>query len=161
MVVMNTTNSKVKTFVHRLAHDYPAFKFEPGKQEHWSPKDSTITCDPKQPPVKLRYGLLHELAHAILAHSTYRSDFELLQLESKAWDLAAKIGHKYGVSIDEEHIQRCLDTYRDWLHARSTCPTCGTHVLQQDANTYHCFNCQTNWRVSADRFVRSYRRKSL
>lgn len=79
-------------------------------------------------------------------------------MESEAWSVAAKIGRKYGVSISDEHIQNCLDTYRDWLHRRSTCPTCGTHVIQSDSNTYRCYNCQTVWHVSNRRFVRPYRK---
>jgi ribosomal protein L37AE/L43A len=158
MAATTTTNNRSDVFIGRLAHDYPDYSFEPGKQEHWSPKTHTITFNPDQPLKKMRYGVLHELAHALLEHTTYQSDFELLQLESKAWEMADKIGHKYGVVIDHDHIQRCLDTYRDWLHQRSSCPTCGTNALQQDATTYHCFNCQTQWQVSADRFARSYRK---
>jgi hypothetical protein len=102
--------------------------------------------------------VLHELAHAILDHSDYHGDFELLKLESDAWELAAKIGQSYNILIDDEHIQNCLDTYRDWLHRRSACPSCGTHVLQQDSAQYHCFNCNTSWHVSSGKFVRAYRK---
>ncbi|MBX4199587.1 ImmA/IrrE family metallo-endopeptidase [Candidatus Saccharibacteria bacterium] len=157
---MDVTNSSVKTndFIDKLAGDYPAYKFKPGKQDHWSPRLKTITYNPDEPEQKLIYGVLHELAHALLDHDSYSSDFELVRLESDAWCLAAKIGKKYKVNISEEHIQNCLDTYRDWLHRRSACPTCGTHVLQKDSSSYHCYNCQTSWHVSSGRFVRPYRR---
>jgi hypothetical protein len=158
MGVTNTLSSKTKDFIDRLSQDYADFKFAPGPQDHWSPKSGTITYNPTQPLDQLQYGVLHELAHALLDHSTYHSDFELLKLESKAWDLAFKLGKKYGISLDQEHIQDCLDTYRDWLHRRSTCPTCATHVMQKDARSYQCFNCQTVWHVSSGRFVRPYRR---
>jgi len=158
MAATSTTNNSVKAFVARLGRDYPDFEFTAGQQEHWSPKTQTITFNPSQPVQKLKFGLLHELAHALLGHENYRSDFELLKLESRAWQLAAKIGKKYNIHIDDAHVQRCLNTYRDWLYARSACPACGVHSLQQDAHTYHCFNCQTNWRVSSDRFVRAYRK---
>lgn len=147
------------TFVNRLIKDYPQFKFKPGKQEHWSPRSKTITYDDTEPADELRYGLLHELAHALLGHDTYNSDFELLKLEVQAWDLAVKVGKKYGIKLDDNHIQDCLDTYRDWLHRRSKCPACGMHVLQKDLNSYQCFNCGTAWQVSARRFARAYRRK--
>jgi predicted RNA-binding Zn-ribbon protein involved in translation (DUF1610 family) len=155
-----TTLSKTKSnLIERIAADYPQFKFQPGKQEHWSPKTRTITYQVTDSTDEPSYGLLHELAHALLGHNSYKTDFELLKLESLAWREAAKLGRKYGLKIDEDHIQNCLDTYRDWLHRRSKCPTCGTHVLQTDASTYRCFNCGTSWQVSSGRFARSYRRK--
>lgn len=159
MDAMNTSSNTAKRFVGRVAADYPQFNFRAGTQEHWSPKTRTITYEAGGPPRTLKYGLLHELAHALLDHNSYKSDFELLKLESQAWQTAAEIGGKYGVKIDEEHIQNCLDTYRDWLHRRSKCPVCGMHVLQEDSTRYKCFNCGAGWQVSAGRFARSYRRK--
>lgn len=147
------------SFIDRVSKDYPQFKFRAGAQEHWSPKTRTVTYEVDNSPEGLKYGLLHELAHALLDHNSYKSDFELLKLESQAWQLASEIGRHYGVKIDDDHIQNCLDTYRDWLHRRSKCPTCGVHVLQQDSTTYKCFNCGASWQVSAGRFARSYRRK--
>jgi hypothetical protein len=75
--------------------------------------------------------------------------------------MAVKIGRKYRIKLDNNHIQDCLDTYRDWLHRRSKCPTCGMHVLQKDVRTYQCFNCDASWRVSAGRFARPYRLKTF
>jgi hypothetical protein len=147
-----------QSFISLLAQDYSDFKFQPGKQDHWSPRIKTITYNPEEPIEKLFYGVLHELAHALLDHSTYSSDFELVKLETEAWKLAAEIGKKYKVDISDDHIQNCLDTYRDWLHRRSACPTCGTHVLQKDLQNYLCYNCQTSWQVSSGRFARPYRK---
>jgi predicted RNA-binding Zn-ribbon protein involved in translation (DUF1610 family) len=155
---MTTLNKTSDLLVKKLANDYPEFTFKAGAQEHWSPKTKTITYEVNQNDEFLSYGLLHELAHALLGHSNYKSDFELLKLESLAWQRAAKIGLKYGVKIDDEHIQNCLDTYRDWLHRRSKCPTCGIHVMQSNVNTYKCFNCGSSWQVSSGRFARSYRK---
>lgn len=159
MAATNTLSGTSNGFIKTVAKDYPQFKFEAGLQEHWSPKSNTITYSESEPVDELRYGLLHELAHALLGHQTYQSDFELLKLESQAWDLAAKIGKKYKIKLDDNHIQDCLDTYRDWLHRRSKCPICGMHVLQKSPIAYQCFNCGTAWRVSHRRFARSYRRK--
>jgi predicted RNA-binding Zn-ribbon protein involved in translation (DUF1610 family) len=154
-----TTSSKISNkFIVQIAADYPQFNFKPGAQEHWSPRTKTITYSDSEPPEELRYGLLHELAHALLGHNNYQSDFELLKMEAEAWQLAAKIGHNYKIELDEEHIQDCLDTYRDWLHRRSQCPTCGLHVLQKNPTAYQCFNCGASWQVSSRRFARSYRR---
>jgi hypothetical protein len=151
------SSSRSRELVDKLSLDYPDFKFKTGAQEHWSPKTQTITYNPDEPIEKFAYALLHELAHAISGHNTYTSDFELLKLEAEAWSLAAKLGKGYGIEISEDHIQNCLDTYRDWLHRRSTCPKCGVHVLQKDSHSYQCYNCQTSWQVSSGRFVRPYR----
>lgn len=155
---MNLSDKTYKSFIKCLAKDFPEFNFEEGRQDHWSPKSNTITYRTDVPLRELQYGVLHELAHAKLDHTNYYNDFELLKLESGAWELAARIGKKYGVKINDEHIQNCLDTYRDWLHARSTCPTCGTNALQKDPSHYHCFNCGTEWSVTSGRFSRPYRR---
>ncbi|HET9721895.1 MAG TPA: hypothetical protein VFP32_02600 [Candidatus Saccharimonadales bacterium] len=154
------TAQPVEALVDRVARDYPQFKFVAGPHEHWSPRSHAITYNPSQPANDLRYGILHELSHALLGHHTYHSDFELLKLESDAWHLAAKIGRKYKIKIDDDHIQNCLDTYRDWLHRRSKCPTCGMHVMQTNSSDYKCFNCGTQWQVSSRRFSRAYRRQA-
>jgi hypothetical protein len=154
MAATNSSAKITKEFIANLTQDYPGYVFKVGAQEHWSPKTNTITYNPD----RLCYGVLHELAHALLGHSTYHTDFELLRMESDAWELAIKIAQKYQVDINEDHIQNCLDTYRDWLHRRSTCPSCSTHVLQSNSSDYHCYNCQTSWHVSNGRFVRPYRK---
>jgi hypothetical protein len=154
MDAMSLSNKITIDFIELLSKDYPDFKFKSGEQEHWSPKTNTIFFHPNS----LCYGVLHELAHAILDHKNYQTDFELLRMESEAWEMAIKIGKKYQIIIDADHVQNCLDTYRDWLHRRSTCPSCGTHVLQSDASNYRCYNCQTNWHVSSGKFVRPYRK---
>jgi hypothetical protein len=151
---MSSLNSITSDFIDILSKDYPSFSFEAGKQEHWSPKTNTIFFNPN----RSCYGILHELAHALLGHTNYQTDFELLKMEADAWILASKIGKKYKITINDEHVQNCLDTYRDWLHRRSTCPACSTHVLQSNASNYHCYNCQTSWHVSSSRFVRPYRK---
>jgi len=155
--VKNKTN-KLTKLTDQLRQDYPGFKFQPAKRDHWSPRFKTVFYKSDSPEP---YGLLHELAHALLGHANYTSDFELIRLEGEAWGLAEKIGKNYGVDISDDYIQNCLDTYRDWLHRRSTCPACNTHVLQKDAENYHCYNCQTDWAVSSGRFLRPYRRKEL
>jgi len=158
MAVTNSSDKQAAKFIKKLAADYPKFSFRRGKQDYWSPGSKTVTYDPSRPSPELEYGLLHELSHALLEHTNYTSDFELLKMESEAWHKAARIGKKYSVKITEDHIQNCLDTYRDWLHRRSSCPTCGMHVLQTNPESYRCFNCQTEWSVTNKRFVRAYRR---
>jgi DNA-directed RNA polymerase subunit RPC12/RpoP len=150
--------SDVEVFIAELKKDYPQFKFKAGKQDFWSPGSKTITYNPESPLRKLQYSLLHELSHALLDHQKYTTDFELLKMETEAWHKATEISPKYGLEINQDHVQNCLDTYRDWLHRRSRCPRCGMHVLQDNQGSYKCFNCQTKWSVTDKRFTRTYRR---
>ena len=62
--VSNATND----FIDQLSEDFPDYKIVRGKQEHWSPKSNTITFNAQQTPERIRFGVLHELAHAILEH---------------------------------------------------------------------------------------------
>ena len=160
MVVINlsTKQKQASNFINSLAKDYPKYTFRQGNQDHWSPARQTIIYNPSKPLVELQYSVLHELAHAELGHKSYSSDIELVKLEAEAWQLAAALGKKYKIDISNDHIQNCLDTYRDWLHRRSACPTCGLRTVQTDHQHYECFNCRTKWAVSGDRFSRAYRK---
>lgn len=143
----------------RLKADFPNINFVEGESFYWSPKDRSVTyAQVSTLPDVSTWSLLHEVSHGILEHQDYQSDFELVQLEVAAWQHARNLAKKYGIKIDPEHIQDCLDTYRDWLHRRSACPTCGTVSLQQDSKTYRCINCHETWHVSNSRFCRPYRR---
>ena len=123
----------------------------------WSPKVKIITYRMNDTSDENTWGLLHEAGHACLKHTNFSSDMELLELEVAAWDEAVKIGDKIGYEIDKEHIQDCLDTYRDWLHQRSTCPRCGIVTFQTTEGQYNCYNCHKTWTVSASRLCRPYR----
>ncbi len=141
--------------VRRLRHDFPSLTFVIGEAPCWSPGDSQVyyTLD-KQAGVS---GLLHELAHALLEHKTYTSDVDLLKKEVEAWDKACRLAQQYDLTLDVEHIEDCLDTYRDWLHKRSMCPTCHVNGLQTAVRHYRCLNCGRDWQVSASRLCRPYR----
>lgn len=145
--------------LEKLKADFPDIRFAEGETFYWSPKDSTVTyAEVSTLPEVAAWSLLHEVSHGILGHAEYKTDFELVQLEVGAWKHAGKLAKRYGIKIDPEHVQDCLDTYRDWLHRRSTCPECGTVSLQSDPRTYRCFNCRATWHVSNSRFCRPYRR---
>lgn len=143
----------------KLKNDFPGLVFAPGEIFSWSSKDQTViyaqeTSESSTPT----WSLLHEVGHALLEHQSYASDFELVKLEAAAWEKATILAQDYGIIIDPEHIQDCLDTYRDWLHQRSACPTCKTTSLQRNMTIYCCYNCNTEWRVSRTRVCRPYRR---
>ncbi|MEO5627341.1 MAG: hypothetical protein ABIQ89_00430 [Candidatus Saccharimonadales bacterium] len=148
----------MKKLLKTLREDFPHVQFTPGETFSWSSRKQTI-CYPvvAAKTANAAWSLLHEMGHAVLNHTTYQSDFELVKLEAAAWDKAAELGQKYGHIIDVDHIQDCLDTYRDWLHQRSTCPQCLVTSLQRDMHTYCCYNCNTQWRVSRSKLCRPYR----
>ncbi len=146
----------METLLRRVKSDYPKLKLIKGSAFSWSPATNTITY--KSATDKVRsWSLLHELAHALLGHKSYGTDLELLLLEVAAWNKAKLLAEAYDIQIDDNHIQDCIDTYRDWLYQRSTCPLCSNTSLQQDSVTYRCFNCNTSWTVTASRFCRPYR----
>lgn len=141
-----------------LQQDHPQVQFATGDTFSWSSRKQTVHF-PKEPadPATAIWSLLHEMGHALLDHTTYQSDFELVKLEAAAWNKAAELGKEYGHVIDIDHIQDCLDTYRDWLHQRSACPKCKTTSLQRNMHTYCCYNCNAEWRVSRSKLCRPYR----
>lgn len=142
----------------KLKLTYPQLRFTAGNQFCWSPETSEIFYNKSANGLQAIWSLLHETGHALLEHESYKADFELVKLEVAAWEKAISIAKTLNISIDEDHIQDCLDTYRDWLYKRSICPNCLTKCLQQDDHShYHCFNCHTLWRVSTSRFCRAYR----
>jgi hypothetical protein len=143
--------------INKLSALYPQLQFCQAERFYWSPKEHKVFYRSKNRDDYL-WKLLHEVSHALLKHKSYRSDIELLKLEVAAWDKAQNLATDFKVPvIDDDYIQDCLDTYRDWLHKRSTCPKCGTRSLQESTELYRCFNCRAEWRVSSSRFCRTYR----
>ena len=146
------------TTVSLLTRLFPALQFTPGGTFCWSPETNEVFYKASGHKPQHIWSLLHETGHALLEHQSYKADIELLKLEVAAWEKAKEIAETIKVEIDENHIQDCLDTYRDWLYRRSICPTCTTKCLQQaDMAHYRCFNCHTLWRVTPSRFCRAYR----
>jgi len=150
----------MEKLIKRLKKDHPDLVFSPGQSHCWLPEQSQIYYAAETANRShSTEGLLHELGHAHLKHKGYVSDLELLKKEVDAWQEALRLAKLYDVAFDENHMQDCLDTYRDWLYKRSICPQCGTKSLQQDDYVhYRCFNCHTTWRVTPSRFCRAYRR---
>lgn len=153
------------TLLEQLARTHNQLSFRAGTAFYWSPETSEIfyksggTDSPDPSPPTDSWSLLHETSHALLGHKRYQADLELLHLEVEAWRHAQSLGKRYGIVIDDDYIQDCLDTYRDWLYRRSLCPSCGTQCLQADHSShYTCFNCHARWHVSPSRFCRPYRR---
>lgn len=145
----------MKSLIAKLSSKYPNISFKEGERFYWSPKSKTVFYELNQQTGS--WTLLHETAHALLGHKNYESDLELVQMEAEAWSKAKSLSGDYGVTIDEDYIEDCMDSYRDWLHQRSTCPMCDVRSLQKDSSHYQCFNCKHIWKVSASRMCRPYR----
>ncbi len=136
----------IASLLSKLQADYPSLQFAASHEFRWSPDELTVFYDKDSDDVA---SLLHELAHALLQHQAYTRDIELIELEQSAWHYAVTtLASGYEVAIDEDIVQSSLDTYRDWLHARSTCPGCGATGVQTRKSTYACLACPTNWRVN-------------
>lgn len=146
--------------INQLSSHLPSVKFKAGDDFIWSPKNNTVfyKSDIVDKP-QGQWALIHETCHAKLKHFSYGLDIELLKLEAEAWNEAKKIAKKFEINIDENHIQNCLDTYRDWLYRRSKCPVCTLVSVQTSDKEYRCHNCHTSWSVTAARFCRPYRLK--
>lgn len=145
------------TFVKHLATRFPELTFEEGDQFLWSPQTRTVHY--RRPTNATdAWSLLHETSHGLLGHSNFTSDFELVSLESAAWTRAEELAISLELEpIDREYIEDCLDTYRDWLHRRCTCPNCSQESLQTSPTAYQCLNCGQTWRVTQNRHCRLYR----
>lgn len=153
-----TTMPSTPSLIRKLQADFPALTFKEAEDFSWTADDHTVSYVPKEPQVQ---GLLlHEVSHGLLNHSEYRRDVELIAMETAAWERAKDLAKTYDVPLNEELIQDNLDTYRDWLHDRSTCPECTATGYQTDKATYACPACSHNWRVNEARICQ-LRRYSL
>jgi hypothetical protein len=137
--------AKISSLVSKLSTDFPDIHFRESDDDLWSPDTQTVsyTDDP--------VTLLHETAHGILKHQEYHRDIDLLKLERDAWDEAMLLASSYDVPVDAERVEKSLDSYRDWLHARSTCPGCSQTGIQVESDRYHCLGCDREWQVNEAR----------
>ena len=137
--------------------DFPLLMFRESNRFSWHAGTKHISY--RQPEtIQALWALLHEIGHAELDHADFTSDIDLLQKEVAAWEKAHELAKRYDLTIDQNYIEDNLDTYRDWLHIRATCPTCYERCLQIDSRTYRCHNCNTEWHVTRSRLCRPYRR---
>ena len=137
--------AKTSSLIKQLKSSYPQFKFEESDGYSWSPSQNTIfyVANKLDPAF-----IVHELAHALLGHTSYNQDIELIPMERDAWGEATKLGLELGIKIPNETIESNLDSYRDWMHARSTCPDCEATGLQIKKHAYKCPACMKTWRVN-------------
>lgn len=153
VITMPSTTS----LINQLKRDYPQFDFKKSSRFLWSPSEKTVYYTSSSDDSSF---LLHELSHGLLGHVDYDRDIELVAMERAAWDKAIELGTKYAIIITNKTVESTLDTYRDWLHARSTCPSCQANGLQIKHKTYNCLACGHSWRVNEAR-VCALRRYSI
>jgi len=146
----------MEELVLKLQNSHPDITFKAGETFYWQATGKAITyrltgqqSDP--------WSLLHEVGHAKLSHRDYTSDVDLLKKELAAWDEALTIADELELQIDRDHIEDCLDSYRDWVHRRSTCPNCALQGIQTPSSNYTCLNCSHTWTVTRARLCRPYR----
>lgn len=144
---------KITSAYDRLVRDFRDINFVIGDDFHWSAIDRTIT-HPRIDSEDSFSLLLHEVGHAKLDHYQYSRDIELIDMERQAWEHAVtKLAPQYGHSLamDDDVVQDALDSYRNWLHARSSCPGCQAIGIEVSTLYYGCLVCQSNWRVNEAR----------
>jgi len=140
--------AKTSSLAAKLAKDFPSIRFVRSDDFYWSPSTSTVHTAPVN-DTSDELTLLHEVAHAVLGHSDFKRDIDLVRIEREAWDyVRSTLAPRYGVTATEDDIEDMLDTYREWLHARSTCPHCSMTGIQTDSSLYHCLGCGHDWRVN-------------
>lgn len=146
----------MEKLVAKLQQAYPSIAFIEGDVPHWSPEKRQISYRMDDSKRSI-WTVLHELGHALEAHTSYATDIDLLKKEVDAWTRAKQIGSDYDIIIETDYIEYCLDSYRDWLYKRSTCPECKLQGVQELEGVYACLNCSSIWRVGSNRFCRPYR----
>lgn len=143
-----------------IKQDFPSLKFKQADSFYWASADNTVAHKPIKTMSDLHL-LLHEIAHSVLGHTSYEYDVHLAKYEALAWEHAKEVmAPRYGLKPDVELVEDSLDTYRQWLHQRSLCPSCQQTGLQQNKNTYSCINCRCSWQVNEARLC-GLRRKNL
>lgn len=141
----STTN-----LLNKLTARYPKLHFKESDSFHYEPLDHTVFFSLEDAHLPER--LLHEVSHAQLNHTDYERDIDLIALERDAWEHAKTVlGPEFDVEVSVNQIDEDMDTYRNWLHARSTCPYCNASGLQTAKYEYTCVVCRQKWRVNEAR----------
>ena len=143
-------SAKPSALLQQLQADFPDFTFKSGPKFAFHPPHTIILAEnPSETLAKTALLTLHELGHAVSGHQDYQTHVERLKIEREAWDAAKKLFQKYqnqglipsDTPWDENFIEEQLDTYRNWLHTKSLCKTCGLTRFQTPDGTYHCPRC--------------------
>lgn len=145
---------EISSLYKHITADFPELTFgEEAADFRWIPSESVIIHPPISSPAEL-YQLLHEIGHAMLHHQAYQTDVSLITMEREAWSYAVDmLAPRYDLplTMSDPIIEQSLDSYRSWLHARSSCPRCSAIGIEQSPSHYRCLSCQQTWRVNEAR----------
>ena len=125
------------TFLAKIKSDFPSLRFVQGRKFAFRPPKTVVIPRDSFAPLLL----LHEVGHALSHHQDFKTEVGRLKMEVEAWEKARELAAKYDVFIDEELIEQELDSYRDWLHQKSRCPSCGLTRFQTPDGVFHCPRC--------------------
>jgi hypothetical protein len=145
---MVATTKQFTDLTPRIKQEFTEVKFVSSHEHKWSPDTSTVYYRPLTSADEV-WSLLHELSHALLGHTSFVYDVELLGKEVEAWHYAKnQLAPRYDLTITDEAVDAAIETYREWLYKRSTCPNCDQTGQQIKTDTYQCLNCRCLWRVN-------------
>ena len=145
-----TTMQSTSSTAKQLIADHPSINFVIGAVFRWSSESQTIT-HPAIDSIEQLYQLLHEVGHAQLNHKDYSSGAELLRMERDAWAYATSVlASNYQIPDSELHqsADNALESYQDWLHQRSLCPSCSAVGIEKTKNNFHCIACRQSWKAN-------------
>lgn len=128
----------------QLQYDFPLIRFQAAERFYWAPHEHTVYYSDSEDSSQL----LHETAHALLGHDAYNLDIELIAMERDAWTKANALAKQYNITFSNEHHHMAMESYREWIHARSTCPVCQASGVQTSKDTYRCLACTAKWQVN-------------
>lgn len=138
---------KLQSTINQANNFFPDITIQQAEISLWSPSRKTVYINPDEDQPD--WILLHELGHALLNHQEFNKDIELLAIERDAWNYAkSELAPKFKIQIDQDFIEDHLDSYRDWLHTKSTCPTCRANGVEIAKNQYFCPICNTKWKTN-------------
>lgn len=130
--------------LEQLTADFPAITFRASDRFYWAPQKQTVYYSDAANTTQL----LHETAHGVLNHRGYEFDIELLAMERDAWAHAKVLAARYAAAFSDKHHHEAMESYRDWMHARSVCPTCQASGVQTAKRSYQCLACLSSWLVN-------------
>ena len=124
------------TFLAKIRSDFPSLKFLDGKRFTFRPPKTVVVEVDGEALL-----LLHEIGHALIGKYDFKTEVGRLKIEVMAWEKAKELATSYRIKIDEDLIESELDTYRDFLHQKSRCPSCGLTRFQTPDGIFHCPRC--------------------
>ncbi|MBQ3430949.1 hypothetical protein IJG20_02535 [Candidatus Saccharibacteria bacterium] len=141
--ICSPSDSSNLTFLETIKSAYPNFSFKPGKKFLFRPKKTIFYFESDE---NFRPHLLHELSHALLGHFSFNTSLERLEIERDAWEKTRELCEQFSIPFPETLAEADLNTYRDWVHQKTLCKTCGLTCLEINLKTLYCPFCQKTYK---------------